>query len=74
MQGTLIAGRVGLSELTDEFAKELGEYEGIEDFKQKLKDHLASDKKRKLEGETRDKIVEALITKYQFPVPESLVR
>jgi trigger factor len=61
-------------ELNDEFAKELGEYEGIEDFKQKLKDHLASDKKRRLEGETRDKIVEALIAKYQFPVPESLVQ
>jgi trigger factor len=61
-------------ELNDDFAKELGEYEGIEDFKQKLKDHLASDKKRKLEGETRDKIVEALIAKYQFPVPESLVQ
>ena len=61
-------------ELNDDFAKELGEYEGIEDFKQKLKDHLASDKKRRLEGETRDKIVEALIAKYQFPVPESLVQ
>ncbi len=61
-------------ELNDEFAKELGEYESIEDFKQKLKDHLASDKKRKLESEARDKIVEALITKYQFPVPESLVQ
>lgn len=61
-------------ELTDEFAKELGEYEGLEDFKQKLKDHLASDKKRSIEGQTRDKIVEALIAKYQFPVPESLVQ
>jgi trigger factor len=61
-------------ELNDDFAKELGEYEGIEDFKQKLKDHLASDKKRRLEGEARDKIVEALIAKYQFPVPESLVQ
>ena len=61
-------------ELTDEFAKELGDYQGIEDFKQQLKDHLANDKKRKLEGETRDKIVEALISKYQFPVPESLVQ
>ncbi|HYK36304.1 trigger factor [Alloacidobacterium sp.] len=61
-------------DLTDEFAKELGEYEGIEDFKQKLKDHLANDKKHRLEGETRDKIVEALIAKYQFPVPESLVQ
>ena len=61
-------------ELTDEFAKELGEYENLEDFKQKLKDHLASDKKRSIESQTRDKIVEALIAKYQFPVPESLVQ
>jgi len=61
-------------ELTDDFAKELGEYEGIEDFKQKLKEHLANDKKRRLEGETRDKIVEALLAKYQFPVPESMVQ
>ncbi len=61
-------------ELNDEFAKELGEYEGIEDFKQKFKEHIANDKKRRLEGETRDKIVEVLIARYQFPVPESLVQ
>ncbi|HVW76347.1 MAG TPA: trigger factor [Alloacidobacterium sp.] len=61
-------------ELNDEFAKELGEYEGIEDFKQKFKKHIANDKKRRLEGETRDKIVEVLIARYQFPVPESLVQ
>jgi trigger factor len=61
-------------ELNDEFAKELGEYEGIEDFKQKLKEHLANDKKRRLESEAKDKIIEALIAKYPFPVPESLVQ
>jgi trigger factor len=61
-------------ELNDEFAKELGEYEGIEDFKQKFKEHLINDKKRRLEAEAKDKIVEALIAKYQFPVPESLVQ
>jgi trigger factor len=61
-------------ELNDEFAKELGEYEGIEDFKQKLKEHLANDKKRKVETETRDRLLEALTAKYPFPVPESLVQ
>ncbi len=61
-------------ELNDEFAKELGEYEGIEDFKKKLKEHIANDKRRKLEAETKDKIIEALIAKFQFPVPESLVQ
>ncbi|HZU09202.1 MAG TPA: trigger factor, partial [Pseudacidobacterium sp.] len=51
-----------------------GEYEGIEDFKKKLKEHIANDKRRKLEAETKDKIIEALIAKFQFPVPESLVQ
>lgn len=61
-------------ELNDEFAKELGEYEGIEDFKQKFREHLANDKKRRVEAETRDKLLDALTAKYQFPVPESLVQ
>ena len=32
-------------ELNDEFAKELGEYESLEDFKEKLREHLAADNK-----------------------------
>jgi trigger factor len=61
-------------ELNDEFAKELGEYAGIEDFKNKLRAHLASDKERRLQAETRDKLIDALVARYQFPVPESLVQ
>lgn len=61
-------------ELTDDFAKELGEYEGIEDFKNKLREHLANDKERKLKAETRDRLTEALVAHYQFPVPESMVQ
>ncbi len=61
-------------ELTDDFAKELGEYEGLEDFKSKLREHLTHDKERRLRTETRDKLTEALIAHYQFPVPESLLQ
>ncbi len=61
-------------ELNDEFARELGEYEGLEDFKQKLREHLANDKKRGIEAATKDKLLEALIARYTFPVPESLVQ
>jgi trigger factor len=61
-------------ELTDDFAKELGEYEGIEDFRAKLREHLTGDKERRLKTETRDKLTEALVAHYQFPVPESLVQ
>lgn len=61
-------------ELNDEFAKELGDYEGIEDFKTKLREHLAADKERRVRSETQNKLTDALVAHYQFPVPESLVQ
>jgi trigger factor len=61
-------------ELNDEFAKELGDYESMEDFKTKLREHLAADKERRVKGETQNKLTDALIAHYQFPVPESLVQ
>lgn len=61
-------------ELNDEFAKELGEYESYDDFKQKLREHMASEKNRRIEAETRDKLVEALSGRFQVEVPESLVQ
>lgn len=61
-------------ELNDEFAKELGEYEGIEDFKTKLREHLAAEKERHLKTETENRLTDALVARYQFPVPESLVQ
>ncbi|MGB0124859.1 MAG: trigger factor [Silvibacterium sp.] len=61
-------------ELSDEFAKELGDYQGIEDFKTKLREHLVADKDRRLKSETQNKLTDALVAHYQFPVPESLVQ
>ncbi|MGC1966478.1 MAG: trigger factor, partial [Candidatus Acidiferrales bacterium] len=61
-------------EMNDEFAKELGEYEGIEDFKTRLREHLAADKDRRLKSEAQNKLTDAFVAHYQFPVPESLVQ
>jgi trigger factor len=61
-------------ELNDEFAKELGSYDSLEDFKSKLREHLATDKKNRLLAETRNRLLDALVEKFQFPVPESLVQ
>jgi len=61
-------------ELNDEFAKELGSYESLEDFKSKLREHLAADKKNRLLADTRNRLLDALVEKFQFPVPESLVQ
>jgi trigger factor len=61
-------------ELNDEFAKELGSYENLEDLKTKLREHLAADKKHRLLTDTRNRLLDALVAKFEFPVPESMVQ
>jgi trigger factor len=61
-------------ELNDDFAKELGQYETLADFKQQLRDHLARDKQRRVQAETTNRLLDALVARYEFPVPESLVQ
>jgi trigger factor len=60
--------------LDDEFAKQLGDYQSLDEFKQKFHDHLASDKRHRVLAETRNRLVDALVARFQFPVPESMVQ
>jgi trigger factor len=61
-------------ELNDEFAKELGPYESLADFTAKLREHLAADKQRRVQSETTNRLLDALVHRFEFPVPESLVQ
>jgi trigger factor len=61
-------------ELNDEFAKELGQYESLDDFKQQLREHLVRDKQRRVQTETTNRLLDALVARYEFPVPESMVQ
>jgi trigger factor len=61
-------------ELNDDFAKELGHYESLAEFKQQLRDHLARDKQRRVQTETTNRLLDAMVARYEFPVPESLVQ
>ena len=63
-----------LPELNDAFAKELGSYESLEDLKKKLREHLAADKKHRVLADTRNRLLDALVAKFEFPVPESMVQ
>jgi trigger factor len=63
-----------LPELDDAFAKQMGEYETIDEFKEKLREHMANDKRRRLESEAKDKLVGSFVERFQFPVPESLLQ
>ncbi|MCU1322833.1 MAG: trigger factor [Acidobacteriaceae bacterium] len=57
-----------------EFAKQLGNYESFEEFEGKLREHASQQKKDALESRVKDQMLEQLIAKYQFPVPESFVQ
>ena len=61
-------------ERDEEFAKQLGNYESWDDFETKLRERVAPRKKDSLEIQARDKMLDELIAKFQFPVPETFVQ
>jgi trigger factor len=61
-------------ERDEEFAKQLGPYSDWNDFETKLRERVAGRKKDALESQARDQMVETLIAKFSFPVPETFVQ
>jgi trigger factor len=58
----------------EEFAKQLGPYTDWADFETKLRERLATRKADTLNAEARDKMLDELIAKFTFPVPETFVQ
>ncbi len=61
-------------ELSDDFAKELGQYESMSELETRVREHMNNRKRRSVAAETKDKLFAELTQKYSFPVPESLVQ
>lgn len=61
-------------ERDDEFAKTLGNYETWSEFETKLRERAADRKKDALEAQARDKMLDDVIAKFNFPVPETFVQ
>jgi trigger factor len=57
----------------DEFAKDLGEFESLEQLRGKLRDQLGAAEERRVERETKAALVEALVARAGFEVPDALV-
>ena len=62
-----------LPELNDDFAKELGEFTGIDDIKKRIRENLEAEKKHSAEHEAKDKLVAELVKRNDFEVPEAMV-
>ena len=60
--------------LNDDFAKELSpDFQNLGDLKQRFRENMEHELKHKTEHEAKDKLIEELLAKHDFPVPRSMV-
>ncbi len=57
----------------DEFAKDLGEFETLAQLRDKLRSQLEAAEERRVDRDTKAALVEALVARTGFEVPEALV-
>jgi len=62
-----------LPELNDAFAKELGDFTGIDEVKKRVRENMEAEKKHTAEHEAKDKLVAELVKRNDFEVPEAMV-
>ena len=61
-------------ELNDDFAKELGaELNTIDDLRNRLRENMQAEKQHEAEHQGKDKIVEELVNRNDFPIPDSML-
>jgi trigger factor len=62
-----------MPELNDEFAKELGEFTSLDQVRKQIRENMQAERKHDAEREAKDKLVNELVKRNDFEVPESLV-
>ena len=62
-----------LPELNDEFAKQFGEIGNVDEFRRKVREQMEAERKHEAERLAKDKLVDDLIKRNDFEVPEALV-
>jgi trigger factor len=63
----------GLPELNDDFAKELGEFTSLDQVRKQIRENMQAEKRHNSEREAKDRLVDELVKRSDFPVPEALV-
>jgi trigger factor len=61
-------------ERDDDLARQIGKYESWADFEGQLREHAGRRKREALESRARNKMLEEVVGRYHFPVPESFVQ
>lgn len=62
-----------LPELNDDFAKELGEFNTLDDVRKQIRENMNAERQHEAEHQAKDKLVAELIKRNEFELPEALV-
>ncbi|MGO9073378.1 MAG: trigger factor [Terriglobales bacterium] len=62
-----------LPELNDEFAKTLGEFQTVDDLRKAIREQMEAERKHQAEHAAKEKLVDELIQRNDFEVPDSLI-
>jgi trigger factor len=60
-------------ELNDEFAKELGEFATLEELKSRIRENMEAERKHEIEHKEKEQLIDELVAKNDFPVPQALI-
>jgi trigger factor len=63
-----------LPELDDEFARQFGEYETLDQLRAKMAEYLEKQETERIENELKERVIQALIRKNPLDVPQSMVK
>ena len=62
-----------LPEINDEFARDLGDYQNLQELKEAIRKALFREREIAAQRAAKDKLVDQLVEIHQFPVPEAFV-
>jgi len=65
--------RKELPEMNDDFAQDLGDFKTLDELRAAIKRSMLSEKEREAQGASREKLLDALVGLYDFPIPEVFV-
>jgi trigger factor len=66
--------RKQVPELNDDFAREVGtDFQTVEDLRKRIRESMQQEKQHEAEHQAKDKLIEQLVARHEFSVPESLV-
>ncbi|MGA3213051.1 MAG: trigger factor, partial [Terriglobales bacterium] len=65
--------RKHLPESNDEFARQVGDFETLAVLQERIRHSIKTDKERRFEREAKEKIIDQLLERNEFPVPESMI-